>query len=137
MTRYVVQDVTKNTRETAAAGTLPLASRPTMRQAMVFFSPWTNDPAIFVAAVKSRSVPTAVVGCIPKTSTSNGVISAAPPTPVIPTKRPTPAPDKMYKISIGIRAFQRAPGEPDLAGVNDHITLPWQCNVTAAAHPAS
>jgi hypothetical protein len=44
-------------------------------------------------AANSRSVATAVVGCTPNSSTSNGVISDPPPTPVSPTSKPTPAPD--------------------------------------------
>ena len=43
-------------------GTLPAASRETMRQSIVPFLPWTNVPAVLVAAAKSKSVPTAVTG---------------------------------------------------------------------------
>ena len=38
---------------------------------------------------------TAVVGWIPKISTSSGVINEPPPTPVMPTRAPTTKPDKM------------------------------------------
>jgi hypothetical protein len=46
-----------------------------------------------VIAANARSVPTAVVGATPKRMVNRGVISDPPPTPVIPTKRPTSAPE--------------------------------------------
>ncbi|EXI85511.1 MAG: hypothetical protein AW12_02268 [Candidatus Accumulibacter sp. BA-94] len=51
-------------------------------------------PALVIAAY-SRSVPTAVAGWTPKTSTSSGVINEPPPTPVSPTMAPTTKPDKV------------------------------------------
>jgi len=46
-----------------------------------------------VAAANSRSVPTAVAGATPKSTISNGVIRAPPPTPVTPTMVPTKNPE--------------------------------------------
>src|SRR5580658_2995668 len=67
---------------TIVAGTLPLASRPTTRQSTVRFAPCTSVPTLLLAAAYSRSVPTAVAGWKPNSSTSNGVINDPPPTPV-------------------------------------------------------
>ena len=78
---------------TIVAGTLPDASRRVIPQSMVPLRPWTSVPPLFVMAAKRRSVPTAVVGTIPKTSTSRGVISEPPPTPVKPTRPPTMKPE--------------------------------------------
>ena len=46
----------------------------------------------FVTDAYSKSVPTAVAGWKPNSSTSSGVISDPPPTPVIPTSAPTSRP---------------------------------------------
>src|SRR5690606_41607910 len=58
-------------------------------------------PPALVMAAYSRSVPTALVGVTPKWSRI-GVISEPPPTPVIPTTKPTtkPAITKAYWKSI-------------------------------------
>jgi hypothetical protein len=48
-------------------------------------------PALVIAAY-NRSVPTAVAGGMPNPSTSNGVISEPPPTPVSPTIIPITSP---------------------------------------------
>src|SRR5512144_2875418 len=49
------------------------------------------------------SVPIAVVGLIPKISTSRGVIREPPPMPVMPTRKPTPKPKKTIAGSMGSR----------------------------------
>jgi hypothetical protein len=49
------------------------------------------------------SVPIAVTGLIPKTRIRSGVISDAPPMPVMPTSRPMPKPKMM--IAGSIQAF--------------------------------
>ncbi len=77
-----------------AAGTLPQAMRRTIRQSTVSRLPWTTEPAILVVAANRRSVPTAVCGLTPNSSTSSGVISEPPPTPVSPTNTPTSMPAK-------------------------------------------
>ncbi len=74
------------------AGTLPAASRATRGQSTEPFQPWIAVPTILVMAVKSRSVPTAVAGWMPKKSRS-GVISDPPPVPVKPTSTPTSRPE--------------------------------------------
>ena len=48
------------------------------------------------------SVPIAVTGWIPKIRISSGVISEAPPMPVIPTSRPMPNPKTMIVGSMPI-----------------------------------
>jgi hypothetical protein len=45
-------------------------------------------------------VPTAVAGETPNSSTSNGVISDPPPTPVMPTTSPTRKPENVYIQSM-------------------------------------
>ena len=65
-----------------------------MRQFTVWFMPCTSVPTDFVAEAYSRSVPTAVAGWMPNSSTSSGVISEPPPVPVWPTRRPTRKPDR-------------------------------------------
>ncbi len=75
------------------AGMLPLASRITAGQWMLRAMLCTMLPPVLVAAAYSRSVPTAVEGWMPNSRINNGVISEPPPTPVMPTKRPTPKPD--------------------------------------------
>ena len=71
-----------SSRVAAVAGTLPAARRPTMRQFTVWFMPCTSVPTDLVAEAYSRSVPTAVAGWMPNSSTSSGVISEPPPVPV-------------------------------------------------------
>ena len=46
------------------------------------------------------SVPIAVTGVIPKIRISSGVISEAPPIPVMPTSRPMPNPKTMIVGSM-------------------------------------
>src|SRR3954451_17480504 len=53
------------------------------------------------------SVPIAVVGWIPKTRISSGVISDPPPMPVMPTRTPMPRPNRMIAGSIDYRASTR------------------------------
>ncbi len=55
---------------------------------------------LFVIAANQRSVPTAVVGATPKRRISAGAISEPPPTPVIPTIRPTSNPATACSRSI-------------------------------------
>jgi len=78
----------------AQAGTLPSASRPTMRQSTRRLKPDAAVAASFVVAENTRSVPTATEGGWPKPSTSSGVIKEPPPTPVSPMSRPTDPPHK-------------------------------------------
>ena len=58
-------------------------------------------PTILVRAANQRSVPTAAAGATPNSSTRIGVISAPPPTPVMPTIAPTPKPASVFRPSIG------------------------------------
>src|SRR3954469_7428263 len=67
---------------------------------MLCDQPCTRLPPVLVAAAYSRSVPTAVDGWTPNSRINNGVISEPPPTPVIPTSRPTPKPEATYRGSI-------------------------------------
>jgi len=76
----------------AAAGRLPVASKPVTRHATVRCNPFTRVPTDLVAAANNRSVPTAVTGWMPNSRISNGVISEPPPTPVTPTRNPTQRP---------------------------------------------
>ena len=92
-------------RVTNVAGTLPDASRRTIRQSTVWFRPCTNVPTVFVAEAYSRSVPTAVAGWTPNSSTRIGVISEPPPTPVWPTSRPTKNPESMNRGSMAANEF--------------------------------
>jgi hypothetical protein len=87
----------------SAAGMLPLASRRVMRQSTCPLRACTTVPPALVMAAYSRSVPTAVAGWMPNRSTSNGVISEPPPTPVSPTMAPTTKPDKVYIQSMARR----------------------------------
>ncbi len=75
------------------AGMLPLARRMTAGQWMLRAHPCTTPPPALVAAAYSRSVPTAVAGCTPNSRISKGVISEPPPTPVMPTSKPTLKPE--------------------------------------------
>ena len=83
-----------------AAGRLPRLSRPTTFQSTVPRRPCTQPPSVLVSEAYSRSVPTAVAGETPNNSTSNGVISDPPPTPVTPTISPTRKPDNVYMQSM-------------------------------------
>src|SRR5215210_5419244 len=49
---------------------------------------WRNAPNDLKIAPCRMSVPIAIVGLNPNTSTSNGVISEPPPMPVMPTRSP-------------------------------------------------
>src|ERR1700748_3395554 len=60
----------------------------------------TMLPPVLVAAAYSKSVPTAVEGWMPNKRISSGVISDPPPTPVMPTRTPTPKHDAAYRGSI-------------------------------------
>src|SRR5207302_10259105 len=82
-----------NSKVTAEAGTLPAASQPTMLQATLPRRASAHPPPDLVNAAKRRSVPTAVTGATPNTSTSSVVISEPPPTPVAPTTNPTRNPE--------------------------------------------
>ena len=74
-----------------AAGTLPKVSHPVIFQLILPFLWCTNTPPILVKAAYNKSVPTAVVGGIPKYN-KIGVIKEPPPTPVNPTTKPTTKP---------------------------------------------
>ena len=63
-----------------------------MVQSTVLLKRWVMVPALFVIEAKARSVPTATVGETPNSSVSSGVISEPPPTPVMPTSKPTAKP---------------------------------------------
>ena len=76
---------------TKAAGTLPRVSQPVIFQLIFPFLLCTNTPPALVKAAYSKSVPTAVVGEMPKYN-KIGVIKEPPPTPVKPTIKPTPKP---------------------------------------------
>ena len=56
-------------------------------------------PPALVMAANSRSVPTAVTGAMPNRKISRGVIKEPPPTPVSPTRAPTPKPAKINPSS--------------------------------------
>src|SRR3990167_10115369 len=77
-----------------------MASRPNTFQSTVPRRPCTQPPTVLVSEAYSRSVPTAVAGDTPKNSTSSGVISDPPPTPVTPTISPTRKPDNVYIQSM-------------------------------------
>src|SRR6185437_5272588 len=67
-------------------------------------------PTDFVIAENQRSVPTAVAGAVPNSSTRTGVISEPPPTPVRPTMAPTRKPAIMVGRSMVLEAYpERAP----------------------------
>ena len=88
-------------RTPAQAGTLPSASRPTIRQSTRRLKPDEAVAASFVVAENTRSVPTATAGDWPKQSTSSGVINEPPPTPVKPMSRPTNPPHKTKRRGCG------------------------------------
>jgi len=69
------------------------ANSPTTRHEMLRDRPWIEVPTVLVTAAQSGSVPTAVAGWMPNSSTSNGGISDPPPTPVKPTIMPTQKPE--------------------------------------------
>lgn len=79
--------------ENIAVVRLPAQRRRTISQRMLPWSLCAAVPKPLVMAAKAKSVPTAVVGATPKRMVSSGVMSEPPPTPVIPTKRPTSAPE--------------------------------------------
>ena len=79
--------------ESSAPGRLPAASFATMSHRTWQWRACTTPPPALVTAAYSRSVPTAVAGLTPKSSTSSGVISEPPPTPVAPTIAPTANPE--------------------------------------------
>src|SRR5215204_1016756 len=53
------------------------------------------------------SVPIAVVGLIPNSRTSSGVIRDPPPIPVMPTRNPTPKPKKTIAGSMFKGSYPR------------------------------
>jgi hypothetical protein len=57
-------------------------------------------PPSLVKAAKSRSVPTARMGLMPKPKMSSGVIKEPPPTPVRPTTKPTKKPERINARSV-------------------------------------
>ncbi len=77
-----------------ADGTLPMTSRPTMRQSTRRLKPNEAVATSLVLAENNKSVPTATAGGWPKTSTKMGVIKEPPPTPVRPTSAPTIRPQR-------------------------------------------
>jgi len=56
-----------------------------------------TTPVLFAMPAYIKSVPTAMCGGNPK-SNNKGVISEPPPTPVMPTAKPTAAPATIYQI---------------------------------------
>src|ERR1700722_4246826 len=88
----------------AAAGTLPTLSLATMRQSTRRLKPKEAVATSLVVAKNNKSVPTATAGGKPKTSTSVGVISDPPPTPVRPTRAPTTKPQRAYANEIDMPA---------------------------------
>lgn len=61
---------------------------------------WVMVPALLVIDAKARSVPTATDGLTPNSKVRSGVISEPPPTPVMPTSRPTAKPDRIYVMDM-------------------------------------
>src|SRR6266536_2062271 len=92
----------RTARVNSAPGTLPAASLATMSQRTWRRRECTTTPPALVTAAYSRSVPTAVAGLTPNSSTSNGVINEPPPTPVMPTMAPTTKPESVNARSITI-----------------------------------
>src|SRR5476649_1124381 len=76
-----------------AAGKAPRQRRRTISQCTVPRMRWVKVPTPLVSEAKARSVPTATAGETPNNSVNSGVISEPPPTPVMPTNRPTAKPD--------------------------------------------
>lgn len=74
---------------------LPMQSSLTMSHRTFPCNLCAAVPNPLVIAANARSVPTAVVGPTPKMIVNKGVIKEPPPTPVIPTRRPTSAPETM------------------------------------------
>jgi len=60
---------------------------------------WRQPPTVFVTAAYARSVPMAIVGLVWKARMSSGVMSEPPPTPVVPTRIPTPKPKRTIRRS--------------------------------------
>ena len=83
---------------------LPVTSRPTMRQSTLLLNPNEAVATSLVPAENIKSVPTAMAGDWPKTSTRIGVINEPPPTPVRPTSAPTNRPQAAYSKGLDIRA---------------------------------
>ena len=76
-----------------AAGKAPTHRRRTMSQRTVPRRRWVKVPAVLVIEANARSVPTATDGGTPNSKVSSGVISEPPPTPVMPTSKPTAKPE--------------------------------------------
>src|SRR4030095_7710387 len=95
--------VPRTARVNSAPGMLPAASFATMSQRTWRRRECTAPPPALVTAAYSRSVPTAVAGLTPNSSTSKGVINEPPPTPVMPTMAPTTKPESVYARSINNR----------------------------------
>src|ERR1700691_2742944 len=72
-------------------------------------------------AANHRSVPTAVAGANPNIRTRRGVISAPPPTPVMPTAAPTPNPAMVLARFSSIRRLYARLLEPTLQQCDDRI----------------
>ena len=89
-----------HTSAAAEAGKLPAHKRRTTPQSMSPWWLWMRVAAIFVSAANQRSVPTAVMGAMPNTSNSSGVMSAPPPTPVSPTRVPVTKPAMICRKSM-------------------------------------
>ena len=100
-----------HTSVNAAAGKLPSHRRLTIGQSIIPLRTCRPVTAIFVIAANHRSVPTAVSGAVPKVSTRIGVISAPPPTPVIPTTKPVSAPAAICRLSTVGGSTLRQPRE--------------------------
>lgn len=74
-----------------AAGTDPAAIQPTNPRLIVRFWKWTAAPTGRMTTAATRSEEMAVDGFTENSRISMGVISAPPPAPVMPTRRPTTA----------------------------------------------
>ena len=72
-------------------GTEPSVIHPTREKFTVFLAMWTAAPMGRMTTAATRSLEMAVDGLTPKRRMSMGVISAPPPAPVRPTRKPMTA----------------------------------------------
>ena len=91
----------------AAAGQLPAASSPAVRQSTEPCARCTTVPNALVIAAKARSVPTATAAGTPKI-VSAGVTSEPPPTPLMPTSTPAARPSMAYSHCMAMSRVQAA-----------------------------
>ena len=84
-------------------GTDPSTIQPTSFRLTVPWRRCTSAPMGRMTTAATRSLEMAVDGLIPKIRISMGVISAPPPAPVMPTRKPTTAlPRTMYGSMVDI-----------------------------------